>query len=249
MNYPEALPHGELTQVLENIYLVTGSVSMKAPHPKWGPFNLVFSRNMIVIKQGGDLILINSVRLSDKGIAELDELGDVKHIIRLAAFHGFDDPFYKETFGATLWSVDAPYLRGFSSEGSAEYYRADRILKSGDALPINKASYHEFSTSTPKEGLILLQRNKGILISGDSMQNWSRPDEYFNWFAKWMMPKMGFISPSNFGPGWLKMAKPTISELMEKAMLSYDTLLPAHGFPIIENAREGFVSAAKRLQD
>ncbi len=45
------------------------------------------------------------------------------------------------------------------------------------------------------------------------------------------------------------MAKPTATELMEKAMLNYDALLPAHGFPIIENAREGFVSAAERLQN
>lgn len=111
MTYPEPLPHGELTQVLDNIYLVTGSVAMKVPHPKWGPLTMTFSRNMLVIKQGGELILINSVRLNDKGIAQLDELGDVKHVIRLAAFHGFDDPYYKETFGATLWSVDSPYVR------------------------------------------------------------------------------------------------------------------------------------------
>ncbi len=94
-----------------------------------------------------------------------------------------------------------------------------------------------------------MQRDNGILISGDSMQNWSRPDEYFNWVAKWMMPRMGFISACNFGPGWLKMAKPDSSELMEKAMLNYDSLLPAHGSPIVENARKGFVLSAKRLQN
>ncbi|MGR5094063.1 hypothetical protein ACPV5O_15450 [Vibrio maritimus] len=250
MTYPEPLPHGELTQVLDNIYLVTGSVAMKVPHPKWGPLTMTFSRNMLVIKQGGDLILINSVRLNDKGIAQLDELGDVKHVVRLAAFHGFDDPYYKETFGATLWSVDSPYVRGFDkSSSSHQYYKADRLLKEGSTLPIDGATYFEFSSCTPKEGLILLERNDGVLISGDSMQNWPKTDKYFNWAAKMMMPRMGFIGPCRFGVGWLDLAKPDKKELIEKASLNYSTLLPAHGNPVFAKARERFIESAYKIQE
>lgn len=244
MTYPEALPHGELHHIIDDIYMVTGSVAMKAPHPKFGPFKMTFSRNMLVIKQGSELILVNSVRLNEKGLAQLDELGDVTHVVRLAAFHGFDDPFYKETFKATLWSVEAPYVRGFAKSLKDEYYRADRILKPGNELPIKGASYHEFTTSHPKEGLILLEREGGILLAGDSMQNWPKPDKYFNWFAKIMMKRMGFIEPSNFGPGWLELAKPDKDELMQKAKLDYSVLLPAHGNPIMTNAQEGFIKAA-----
>lgn len=246
MIYPEPLPHGELHHIINDIYMVTGSVEMKAPHPKYGPFKMTFSRNMMVIKQGGELILVNSVRLNEKGIAQLDELGDVTHVVRLAAFHGFDDPFYKETFRATLWSVEAPYVRGFAKSTKEEYYRADRILKPGSELPIKGASYHEFTTSHPKEGLILLEREGGILLAGDSMQNWPKPDKYFNWFAKIMMKRMGFIEPSNFGPGWLELAKPEKDELMEKARLDYSVLLPAHGNPIMANAQQGFIKAAEQ---
>ncbi|MBY6196102.1 hypothetical protein [Vibrio hangzhouensis] len=248
MTYPNAMPHGNINQVMSDIYMVTGSVALKAPHPKWGPLSLVFSRNMYVVKQGDELTLINSVRLNDKGMAQLDQLGDVKHIIRLAAFHGLDDPFYRETFGATLWSVDAPYVRGFGHENRDEYYRADKVLHAGGELPIRDASYYEFSTSTPKEGLILLEKESGILISGDSMQNWAKPDQYFNWFARLMMPRMGFIAPTNFGPGWLKMAKPDVQELVDKASLKYDALLPAHGTPVLEGAREGFIASANAVK-
>lgn len=248
MTYPNATPHGTLNQVMDDIYMVTGCVALKAPHPKWGPLSLVFSRNMYVVKQGDELTLINSVRLNDKGLAELEQLGKVKHIIRLAAFHGMDDPFYRETFGATLWSVDAPYVRGFATENSDEYYRADKVLHAGGELPISDASYYEFSTSTPKEGLILLEKESGIMISGDSMQNWATADQYFNWFARFMMPRMGFIAPTNFGPGWLKMAKPDAQELVDKASLNYDALLPAHGTPVFQGARDAFIASANAVK-
>ena len=53
------------------------------------------SRNMFVIRQGDELILVNSVRLTDDGLKELESLGNVKHVIRLAFGHGMDDPFYQ----------------------------------------------------------------------------------------------------------------------------------------------------------
>ena len=49
----------------------------------------------VVLKQNDSLSVVNSLRMDDAGLAALDALGKVEHVIRLAGFHGMDDPFYK----------------------------------------------------------------------------------------------------------------------------------------------------------
>ncbi len=97
---PEAQPHGDISEPFPDIFFVTGSASLPLKVP------MRFSRNMTIIRQGEELILTNSVRLNNAGLKLLEDLGDVKHIIRLAGFHGMDDPFYKARYGAKVWSVD-----------------------------------------------------------------------------------------------------------------------------------------------
>ena len=58
-------------------------------------------------------MLINSLRLDEEGLAKLDELGKVTDVIRLGGFHGSDDPFYKERYGATSWAIEGQvYFNG-----------------------------------------------------------------------------------------------------------------------------------------
>ena len=52
------------------------------------------NRNMIVVRNGTELTIVNAVRLNNKNLEILDELGTVKNIIRLGDFHGLDDQFY-----------------------------------------------------------------------------------------------------------------------------------------------------------
>lgn len=42
------------------------------------------SRNMTVVRQGAGLLLINSVRLDEAGLAALDALGQVQQVLRIA---------------------------------------------------------------------------------------------------------------------------------------------------------------------
>lgn len=127
---PPASPHGELTEVLPDVFFVTGGVRM-APL-------LSFSRNMVVVRQGERLVLVNSMRLHDTGLAALDELGTVTDVIRLAGFHGMDDPFYKERYGAKTWVVDGmTYHRGFDATkpGATPYFEADATMGPDTAGP------------------------------------------------------------------------------------------------------------------
>lgn len=45
------------------------------------------SRNMIILLQGHELTLISAVRLNDRGLQQLDRLGQVRHVVKLGAYH------------------------------------------------------------------------------------------------------------------------------------------------------------------
>ncbi len=246
--FPKAQLHGDIHSVFEDVYIVTGTVTLRAPHSVFGPLRMRFSRNMTIVRQGEDLTLINSVRLNEAGLAQLDALGKVKHVIRLAGFHGMDDPFYKDRYAATVLSVDAPYVKGFLSDNPDDhYFMADGLLTEDAQLPLSDAKYFEFASCQPTEGLLLLQRDGGILLCGDAYQNWAKADKYFNFTAKIMMKKMGFIQPYNIGPGWLQYAKPDLSEVEAKLNLDFEHLIPSHGAVVKEAASQKYQAAIKAL--
>lgn len=204
---------------------------------------------MYVIKEGEDLTLVNTVRLNDAGLAALDKLGKVKNIIRIAGFHGMDDPFYKSRYNVKLYSVDAPFAKGVSTEPAQEdiYFEADEILKSDSELPIANASYLEISSSQPKEGILLLNRDGGIAITGDSMQNWEQPDEFFNFVGGFVMKRAGFIRAYNIGPGWLQYAKPDLKEVLACTESKFENLLPSHGSPVLGGAYQKYVTTLEKI--
>ena len=241
--FPEARKHGDIQEVFSNVYAVTGTVVMKGPLP------MRFSRNMTIIEEDEDLTLINSVRLNEAGLKQLDELGKVKNVIRLAAFHGMDDPFYKNRYNAKVWSINAPYVSGINktSKPADIYFNPDVVLDNSTILPLKDTKVVEFKSCTPSEALLLLQRENGIVISGDCLQNWYKADEYFSFMAKIMMKMMGFIKPHNIGPGWLKLATPDANEIKSILELDFQHVLPAHGEPVINGAKELYKSAIFKL--
>jgi hypothetical protein len=230
---PPALAHGALTEVLPGVHFVTGAI--KGP----GPIPMYFSRNMAVVVEGERVVLVNSVRLNDAGLAELDALGRVTDVIRLAGFHGRDDRFYKERYGAKVWTMkDQPYRAGFRTSGPS-YFEADGVIAPDGALPLADARLYSFETS-PSEGLLLLERHGGVLIAGDALQNWSAPDEFFNFFGRFIMQRMGFIRPFNVGPAWAQTTKPAPERLRGILDLPFTKVLPAHGAPALDDAKERF---------
>ena len=46
------------------------------------------SRNMVVVRSGDELTLLNPIRLDDTGEAALAELGRVRHLVRLGGMRG-----------------------------------------------------------------------------------------------------------------------------------------------------------------
>jgi hypothetical protein len=231
--HPPALPHGEIREVFPNVFFVTGTISMAGPIP------MRFSRNMTIVREGERLVLVNSVRLGEPGLAQLDKLGKVTDVLRLAAFHGMDDPFYKERYGARTWSLKGQrYVAGFDSS-APPYHTPDVEMQDSTELPLSGAKLYTIA-ATPPEGLLLLQRDGGVLISGDCMQNWGSTDAYFSLLAKPMMRWMGFIKPHNIGPAWLKQTKPPVQQLLGLLDLEFDHVLPAHGTPAKIGAKSSY---------
>lgn len=234
-DFPPARPHGAITEVLPDVFTVTGT--MRFPLP----IDLLVSRVMTVVRDGGSLALINTCRLDEAGLAALDALGKVEHVVRLAAFHGSDDPFYQHRYGATVWAPRGQvYAKGFDPSPPADkaYFRADREMDVDGDLPL-KGRLYVFRSVPGGESILVLDREGGIAISGDALQNWA-PDPYMNWLGRLALRMMGFFRPCNVGQGWLKQMKPSADELRGVLDLQFEHVIPCHGAPVIGGAREKY---------
>ncbi len=240
-SFPPALAHGELQQIFPDVYFVTGALRMPMALP------VVISRNMVIVVDNQTLTLVNSVRLDDAGLAALDKLGRVKHVIRLAGGHGRDDAFYKARYDAKVWAVAGQiYQRGIGS-GALTGFVADAAMDETTELPLAAKLIRIKSAQTP-EAVLLLERHGGIVVAGDCFQNWGASDRFFNFAARLMMPPMGFIKPHNIGPAWYKHVKPDIEEIAALLALPFSHLLPAHGTPVIGDAPKAYQPAVERLR-
>lgn len=240
--FPAVLPHGDLVEILPGVHFVTGTVEMPA---RFAPRA---SRNMTVLREGERLVLVNSVRLDDRGLAALDALGKVTDVIRIAANHGMDDPFYKDRYGAKVWVVKGQrYTAGFAANAENVYLEPDAEMDPTTTLPLEGARLHIIHATRP-EALLLLDRHDGLVIAGDCLQNWATVDKYSSFFTGVMMRLLGFIKPHNIGPAWYKNGKPPIEEIRAILDLPFTKMIPAHGAPELTDARERYRPAIDRLR-
>ncbi len=243
---PPALPHGELEPIFENIWFVRGGWPMPVPgRPR-------ISRSMTVLRDAasGELTLVNSMRLSEGGLAALEALGPVKHVIRLASMHGADDGFYRERYGATIYALQGThYSRGLTARAREEdaYFRPDVYFDRDSALPVRDATVHVMSSPSMREASLLLAREGGVLLSGDFFHNTPRPDEFTNRLAAAGMRLLGLARPCNMGVGWVMMTKPSRVELLSLLELPFEHVLPIHGEPVLGDARERYRPAIERF--
>ncbi len=86
-------PHGDIETAFPNVYFVMGT-----SRPNFEGMTWQFSRNMTIVRDGDVLTLINAVRLNEDGLRALDQLGQVKNVVKLGSFHGIDDAFYVDRY-------------------------------------------------------------------------------------------------------------------------------------------------------
>jgi hypothetical protein len=235
------LPHGALREVLPGIYFVTGTIAFPGPLP------VRFSRAMTVVREGERLVLVNSVRLDEQGLAALDALGRVTDVIRLAGNHGMDDPFYAERYGAKVWALAGQrYTAGFDTRKADTYFTPQVEIAGDTTLPLADATAYRIESSPP-EGLLVLARHGGTVVAGDCLQHWSESDPYCNLLGRAMLRAGGFRRPHNIGPAWFKQCRPPRDAMRGILELPFANVFPSHGAPVIGGARELYRAAIDRV--
>ncbi|MEM9492692.1 MAG: hypothetical protein AAGC55_26325 [Myxococcota bacterium] len=232
-SFRPAQPHGDLREVLPDVFFVTGG------HEMIMDMRYRFSRNMTVVRHGGELTLINNIRLSEAGLAALEALGTVTHLMKIGAFHSVDDAFYLDRYRPQLWALPDMEL--------PEGRDVDHLLSADGPLPVPDASLHVLASSARPEAIVRLDRAGGVLIACDSLQNWAEVDEYFDEATAARMTEMGFIRPANIGPGWLAFNKPEPIEFARIKELEFRHLLSGHGTPLLDTAHEQLCATFARI--
>jgi hypothetical protein len=233
-DYKPALPHGPISEVFPGVFFVTGTST-----PTFMGTAFQFSRNMTVVRDGGALTLINTVRLDDAGLAALEALGKVENVVKIGAYHGIDDAFYVDRYRPKLWA-----LPGMRHESELP---TDVELTKDGSMPFAGCSLFVFETATVPEGVLRVDREGGILVSCDSLQNWLGPDEYFSEDSAAKMGAFGFFAPCNVGPGWRRQANPKVEDFTRLLALPFRHLLSAHGVPLRDKAHEELSETMTRL--
>jgi hypothetical protein len=228
-----AMPHGPIQEVFSDVFFVTGTMVGVFGGATWQ-----FSRNMTVVREGDRLTLINTVRLDDAGLAALERLGKVTNVVRLGSLHGQDDAFYVARYGATLWA-----LPGMSHQGGLT---TGKELTPGGEMPVADATLFDFRATKLPEGILRLDRDGGIVIACDSLQNWIAPDEFFSAESRKTMTDMGFFQEANIGPVWIQVNEPQASDFARLKEVSFRHALCGHGAPLRDTAGEAFAGRFQR---
>jgi hypothetical protein len=221
--YAPAYAHNAIEELFENVFWVHGSIKM-AP-------GMTMNRNMLILKQGDELTLINPIRLNHQEEAKLCALGNIKNVLRLGDFHGLDDQYYIDHFQAEFWC----------QKGQSTYKTPlpDTIIEEDTPSPIENSEFFIFSTAKFPEAALLL-KDHNLLITTDSIQNltsWS----YTTFLAKVVLKLLGFKKELLIGKPWIKRVTPrgkTMREDFERLLdLDFDHLIAAHGTLLRDNAK------------
>jgi hypothetical protein len=226
---------GTLEQVFDDVWWAWGTV-------KFAP-GMLFPRNMTIIRERGELVVIHPVMMPAAEQAKLEALGPIKHIVRLGAFHGMDDLAYAKKYAPILWAPP-----GVDVVAGLE---VQRELRLGGELPLANATLIDFDVSRTPETAIHLERHGGVLLTCDSVQNWETA-RGCTFPAKIMARMMGFRGRACIGPGWRKQSQPKdgvgfgpkFKQLLE---LEFRHVLSGHGAPMTDTAKDDLRASVARI--
>lgn len=226
-DFRPAYPHGRFDEVFPDVFFLRGSLRL-------GP-GVSITRNMVVVRQGDELTLVNSVRLSEDGEAALERLGKVRHLVRLGFAHGADDAYYVSRFKPKFW---APKRQRHAAGVSP-----DHELRDGQT-PIERSSAFSFDRGKYAEAALLLERDGGVIVPCDSYQNWTT-FEGCSALCKLTLYAMRF-GPTMIGGPWARYMGPAVKKDFD-ALVERDFrhLLPAHGEPLVGTAKDGLRAAMR----
>ncbi len=220
--FADPWPHGGIDEIFPDVFLVRGTF-------RNGP-GLSVGRNMTVLRDGDALTIVNAVRLDPAGERALDQLGTVRHLVRLGFFHTRDDPYYRDRYAPTCWTSLPP-------DASTER------LVDGGASPSARAQVFSFTHASGGEAALLVKQPAGnLLVTCDSVQHW--PDTSDCSFLGGLACRaLGFLrNRATIGPIWMKemtngrphALRPDFERLLAQ---DFTHLISAHGNVLRDTAR------------
>lgn len=221
--YAPASAHGAIKEIFEGVFWVRGSIPLG--------LGCRMDRNMVILREGEDLTLINPVRMDDAGLALMERLGNVRHAVRLGAFHGRDDRFYVDRYKADFWC----------QVGQTRYSepQATREIADGVPPPVAGSRFFVFTSATQPEAALLIERHR-LLLTTDSLRDLSDWG-LTNAAGGLLLRAFGLRRKLLIGRPWLKAATPTGGSLEPDfrtlLQLEFDHLLGAHGGLVLGNAK------------
>jgi len=234
VDHAPAHAHDPPVELVPDAFFIQSSIRMKP--------GVRVNRNMVVLREACELALLNPVRLSAEGEAQLEGLGEVRHLFRLGVWHGIDDVYLKDRYQATFWCQD----------GSDTYPepKPDRLLEEGVELPFRDMSLFVFRQTQKPECAILWKRGGGLLVTCDSIQHVVSADG-FSLLAKLGAHAMGLIKPAAIQSAWRKFMtkdggslRPDFERLLE---FDFDHLVGGHGTPLKGGAKQALAATVNRV--
>ncbi|CAM9445000.1 unnamed protein product [Discosporangium mesarthrocarpum] len=202
------------------------------------------------------LTLFNTVRLDEKGEAQLLELGPIKRVVRLSSMHGMDDPYYVHKFGTEVWGMPGMTWDEYCK-------KCDPVTMTHNLLEASlfpeEAEVVTLENITVPECMLFF-RGKGLLLACDFIMQCENPrhekisDVNFGRLSHFVGRLIGFkgeaVTPSVYVKNFTKdknfaCIKATSDKIQE---LPYTTIISGHGPPMIGDAkarRQGFIDACK----
>ncbi|SEA19616.1 hypothetical protein [Microbulbifer marinus] len=236
IEYPPPQPHGEIRRLLPDFFYVPGT-------SKLAPATII-NRNMVIVRWGDDLTLVNPVRLRPQQEEKLQDLGNVRHAVRLGYYHGCDDLYYRDRFNVTFWR-----------QADSDFYPpvADELLREGGACPVPDGRFIEFSHSRFPEAVMWVPLNGGLLLSCDALQFW---DSWHgcSWCGRNLLRLAGFRRGMQVAPTWRLRMTPEgcdpahwLEEDFQRLLrLPFLHFMAAHGDFCADSAHEQAVAAVTR---
>jgi hypothetical protein len=217
---------GKLEQVFDDVWWAWGTVVF-AP-------GIRFPRNMTIVREKGELVVIHPVMMPEAEQAKIEALGPIKHIMRLGAFHGMDDLAYFKKYSPTTWAPPKVNL----ADGMTTHHE----LVPGGKLPLAGGTLFSFEASKTPETAIHLERHDGLLLTCDSVQNWETAPG-LSVLGKVMAGFMGFRGRACIGPGWRKACEPKDGKGFKPdfdrlVSLEFRHAIGGHGAPLEDTARD-----------
>jgi hypothetical protein len=184
---------------------------------------------MTVIDGGQGLVVLNAVRLDEASQAELDELGEIRHLVKLSDSHGIDEPFYADRYKPTLWSLPDADLGDLTP---GESLSGEGPVKGGVVVDYGQtAGWRESAYWVPSGG--------GTLVTCDAIQNCADM-EFASFGGRIITSVMGFKGGVIVPPMWRRFQKlsgPAVKDTLSRlTQLSFQNLVTGHGPPVIGGA-------------